>query len=109
MADAPDDVIEIDGTEPVTAIDRTTRAIVMAIDAAVKRLEGMGYERDRDIRIIDRDSSFPGVTLGDRYVFGIVTKVSDGRITLDGEWLLPVRPMGWLRRSWREWRRARAA
>lgn len=98
--------IEVDGSEPIAAIDRTTRAIVMAVDAAVKRLEAMGYERDVEIRIVDSESSFPGVTLGDRYVFGIVTKVVAGRIVIDGEWLLPVRPIGRVRRWWRARRRA---
>lgn len=96
-----DEAIEIDGSDPVSAIDRTTRAIVMSIDAAVKRLESMGYERDRDIRIVDGGSSFPGVTLGKRYVFGIVTRVVGGRIVIDGEWLEEVRPLGRIRRLWR--------
>jgi hypothetical protein len=100
--------IEIDGSEPIEAIDRTTRAIIMAIDAAVNSLEAMGYERDTDIRIIDSETSFPGVVLGSRYVFGVVTKVSGGRIVIDGEWLLPVRPLGRFRRWWRARRRARA-
>jgi len=104
-----EDVIEVDGSEPIAAIDRTTRSIIMAIDAAVKRLEALGYERDLDIRIVDSESSFPGVALGDRYVFGIVTRVHEGRIVLRGEWLLEVRPLGAFRRWWRERRRARAA
>jgi hypothetical protein len=104
-----DDTIEIDGSEPIDAIDRTTRAIIMAIDAAVKRLEGMGYERDVDIRVIDSESSFPGVTLGDRYVFGVVSKVSSGRIVIDGEWFVDVRPPGRFQRWWRSRRRARTS
>lgn len=104
----PDDVMEVDGSEPIAAIDRTTRAIVMAIGAAVRTLESMGYKRDSEIRIIDSESLFPGVALGERRVFVIVTEVMDGRIIMDGKWLVRVRPIGRLRRWWRA-RRARAA
>lgn len=104
----PGDVMEVDGSEPITAIDRTTRAIVMAIGAAVRTLESMGYRRDSEIRIIDSDSSLPGVALGERYVFGIVSRVEGGRIVMDGEWFVEVRPLGRFRRWWRA-RRARAA
>jgi len=107
--DPEDDTVRVSATELIPAIDRTTRTIVMAIDAAIKRLESMGYDRKNDIGIVDDESSFPGVTLGDRYVFGIVSRVVEGRIVMDGEWLVDVKPLHWLKRWWRERRRARAS
>lgn len=109
MAEADAIRVEIEGADLIPAIDRTTRTIIMALDAAVKRLESLGYERDLDIKILDEESSFPGVVLRDRYVFGIVTKVTEGRLVISGEWLTPVRPLPWFRRKWREWTRARAS
>ena len=39
------------------AVGRVTRAIIMSLDAAIGRLLGMGYDRDRDKITIERDDA----------------------------------------------------
>lgn len=105
------DHIEIDWGEDAAA--RSSRSIIMMVDAAIECLTNKGYRRLEDRIEIDMDLDDPLPTylkLRGRRVFQVEIVVDEfisgeGKIMIRGRWLHSVPARGWWRRLmfWRDW------
>jgi hypothetical protein len=95
--DAP---LRVDWGDGVSALDRTQRAIVMATDAAIGRLLGLGYRRSEiEIRQVDGDQPVVvELALYGEAVYRVMFIVDPrGPLGLVGQWVKQVKPRGWRR------------
>ena len=86
-----DDVLKVDFGDGVSAVDRTMRAITMALDGAIGELLKLGWTR-RTVNIeMDMQDPLPcHVTLKRKRVFRVWAEtLDDGRVSIRGEWLQP--------------------
>lgn len=81
------------------ALDRTLRSIVMISDAAVKRLETLGYHRGKGgIEIMPAPEGFPVyININDKAVFVITHEIENESLVIKGKWLKKIS------RSWKSW------
>ena len=84
-----DDKMKVDYGDGVAALDRTLRAIVLITDAAIKRLEGLGYHRgEGGIEIVPAPDGFPiYVHLDGQSIFTVCYGLEDGNLVVQGKWL----------------------
>lgn len=88
--------MEVTFGDGVSAVDRSTRAIVMLTAEALRHLEELGYERDRHVRIEVHEAGLPvWLTLRGRQVFQIDFGSGSDGLTIVGRWLVPVRKRSW--------------
>ena len=88
---ADDDVLKVDFGDGVSAVDRTMRAITMALDGAIGELLKLGRTRRTVNLDVDPENPLPCfVTLKRKRVFRVWAEtLPDGRVSIRGEWLSP--------------------
>lgn len=73
--------------ENFESVGRTTRSIIMMIDAAMERLRANGYDRVKDkINIEQEDDGSHHITIGKARVFSVVIVSGDQRVEIVGSW-----------------------
>lgn len=94
------DGMRVDFGDGVSALERTTRSIVLMAREAMEQLKDAGYSRD-EIEIVPHDEGLPvWISIKGEVVFEIVADEQDGLIFVRGNWLRKVGPK---RRSFWDW------
>lgn len=96
-----DDGMTFDFGDGVSALDRLMRSIVMMTDGAIGKLVDAGHRRDVDFHVKVHEDGMPlWIDLHGKRVFIVETTVADGRIKVQGKWLVEVKPrkLGFFRR-----------
>lgn len=97
------DGLRVDFGDGVSALERTSRSIVMIVGQAVDQLVQAGYGRD-DIEITIHEEGLPlRIRLLNEDVFELAESTTDGVIAIRGTWLRNVGPKKPKRRSFWDW------
>ena len=82
-----------------------TAEIIMMLDAAIGRLEGLGYDRKLDrisVHFGDPDALFPvSASLRGRPIFSVELERDNRGARIRGVWKREPKPLGRFRRWWR--------